>query len=90
MRHVQGSDMRQSLLVISGEVSVSVFCSLSWSFFARSVLAHTDRSESSRGCLSGNTLHPCYTWQHPTIDVTGCGVETSCVKRGQRNVEEYC
>ena len=46
MRHVQGSDMRQRFLLLL-EVSVSVFCSLSWNLCSQCV-ARTDRSESSR------------------------------------------
>ena len=56
-----------------------MFSVLSVGAVARSVWwVHAGRSESSRGLSVETQFHPCYTWQHPKIDVTGCGVVMSC------------
>ena len=45
---------------------------------ARSVLRTLIDPNPLAVSLWKRTFHPCYTWQHPTFDVTGCGVGTSC------------
>ena len=66
-----------ALLVTSCEVSVSVFCSLSWSLCSQCV-AHADRSETSRGVSEETRFILVTPGSIRLVDVTGCGVGTSC------------